>query len=1036
MQSSELLANLNEAQREAVTSIFGPVLVIAGPGTGKTQVLAARIAYILQHPDVQVAPGQILCLTFTESGVQAMRQRLVRMVGQQAAYRVQIHTFHSFCNKIIQDYPDKFPRFSANPRQITDIEKLKLIKSILQDLDSDKSWQLRPAGSSKDMYANKILSAIQLLKREGVDPETLRSFTQQEINLLESSPKLNKKGEPTRDYLQSLKQQTRNLELVEIYKDYQQATESQNLYDYEDMILQVVDQLGQDEELAYEILEKYQFILIDEYQDTNGAQNKILQILGKLDPESEPNIFAVGDDDQAIYRFQGANVENILFFKKEFPTAKLIVLTQNYRSVQPILDLAAGSIQHNTQRLSAIYQELDKHLIAALEYTDTIKPTVIGFKHSDEEIAWVIQKIQDLQKAGESLNDIAIIYRNHSDAVLLRQVLEKIGIPHRLAAGSNLLDEPIVMNILQLLNVVAYNELSRDHDLAQLLLLDFVQKQFALNPNDVFTFLTTARDQSKFGHPAYPIKTYVELALALDTENGVRKFVETVINWQQNFANMPLSEALVTVLIESGLMNKVSMQSNQPQNLEALNTFVRFVRDLTLANAGISLESFLADLRVYREEDIKISFNAPSTQDQAVNLLTAHAAKGLEFKHVFIIKLVEKHWSNKAERNLFKWPANLLGSGSEESFSVEEERRLFFVAITRAKQNLFLTYATVYQDANGETEKQPSVFVSEVGEERIQQTLYEESNGEIKSFWQQMLRPKLKVEMQNNEAEQVYLKNLLTDFRLSASSLNTYLQCPLKFKYDCLLKIPSTPSPEIALGNALHKALEQQFKMLIKGGNVDLEQTQQDFVHALQQQLLTRHDYDLTLTEGKQILENYFAQYAAEMRAPAAVEYNFGHHHIELELPGQEPILLTGKIDKLEWIDQKQNTVRLIDYKTMRPKSENAIKGLTKGTDKSIWWQIVFYSVMAGLDDQFKPAGKFDKYRIEQICIDFLRADSTTGQLRQVEMQVTQEDEQELIQIIADTMKAIRNLDFNGTDEHPLCGECEYCKLASSSASA
>jgi len=1070
VEINEILANLNPAQRQAVETIYGPVLVIAGPGTGKTQVLAARIANILQNPDVQATPAQILCLTFTESGVGAMRERLASLIGD-AAYKVQIHTFHSFCNKIIQDYPDKFPRFNGSPKQASQLAQLKILKQILEELDPAQKWQLRPANSRKDMYAKDILKAIQFLKREDILPAKLILGADEILKDLQVNPKLyvkgERKGQIHDDQLRAENAQRKNLELAHIYELYDQECRRQNLYDYDDMILEVVDRLHKDDQLAYEILEKLQFILVDEYQDTNGAQNKILEILGQLDPEQQPNIFAVGDDDQAIYSFQGANVENILFFQQKFPQTKTIVLTENYRSTQPILDLAMDSIGHNSQRLAAMSSAINKNLHAVggqglvsrgqslgldsqhfassgqnfssdaqnSAHSDqdlATKPQIFNFAHSDDELAWIVQQIQSLQAAGENLADIAIMYRTHADVKLLTHVLDKLGIANKLASPSNLLDEQVVLVIRQLLQVVAYTDLSRDNLLMQLLLRDFIQSAFSLSKTAVFSFLTKYHDQQKFGNPAYPIKTLMNLALELEPENGVHIFVEKLIEWQANFFNMPITEALIIMLDQTGLLRDVYGKAEKPDQIEAVNAFVKFVRDLNLSNVALTLTELLADIQLYVEEELTVPFRQPNLMQDAVNLLTVHAAKGLEYKYVFVIKLVDKHWNDRRSSDVFKnWPPQLFTAAAAENQN-EEERRLFFVAVTRAKTQLYLSYAEAYQGEQSESVKKQGLFLVELSADVITRVDGSQITAEKKDFWQQLLRPKTVVIEQLEELEMAYLSGLLKDFKLSASALNEYLECPLKFKFNRLLKVPYISSPEITLGNALHKALELQAKQLMAGGQPDLKFAQVAFTASLQQELIARTDYELIHPEGLELLNQYYQKYAAVMTAPAGVEYDFGRHQIFLNLPDQEPIRLTGKIDKLEWIDKDRSAIRVIDYKASKPKSENEIKGETKNSTGNIWTQLVFYSLMAKLDDQFKPVNKLTKYQIEAMQVDFLKPEK--GQLIRRDLVVTNEDEQELTTVITAVVGGIRRFDFNGSAEYPLCGKCEYCKRLGSIA--
>ncbi|MBE0574131.1 ATP-dependent helicase, partial [Candidatus Dojkabacteria bacterium] len=336
---SEIL-KLNPSQQEAVNAIEGPVLVVAGPGTGKTQVLSFRIANILSTTDA--AANNILCLTFTESGVAAMRKRLLKLIGKEALY-VRIHTFHSFCNEVILSHPENFS-FAKELTQLDDLNRIKIIRLILDELSSEQELTIVPF-YDKYTYQKNILDNIQALKREGVSAETLENICKETIADLEANPDINSRtGKPKKDYTDKLKLYKKNLELAMVYKKYSEVLLEKGFYDYEDMILFVIDKFKKDDELLAEYQEQFLYILVDEYQDTNGSQNELLKLFAF---DKSPNIFAVGDDDQAIYRFQGANVENLLFFEKQFENVTTISLTTNYRSSQHILDLSSSLIDNN-----------------------------------------------------------------------------------------------------------------------------------------------------------------------------------------------------------------------------------------------------------------------------------------------------------------------------------------------------------------------------------------------------------------------------------------------------------------------------------------------------------------------------------------------------------------------------------------------------------------------------------------------------------------------------------------------------------------
>ncbi|MEO6728814.1 MAG: ATP-dependent helicase, partial [Candidatus Dojkabacteria bacterium] len=484
---NHFLEKLNPEQKKAVQTVEGPVLVVAGPGTGKTQVLSLRIANILQ--ETQANPSNILCLTFTESGVTAMRRRLLDMIGNDAYY-VRIHTFHSFCNEIIQSFPEEF-MFSKELTQLDDLTRLKLLREsidVVEDEVGKSEFKLIPF-RDKYAYIRAINSSIQTLKRESVSPEKLEGNAKKVIEDLEANPNINNKtGKPTGKWDNARKSAQKNLELSRIYKKYASLLNEKGFYDYEDMILFVLDKFENNQEILSTYQEKYLYIVVDEYQDTNGAQNEILKYLGNFD--SSPNIFAVGDDDQAIYRFQGANVENLLFFAKQFEGVQTIPIVENYRSSQNILDLASSVINHNQARLVNYMPFLEKNLKAGLDIPNR-KAEIYEFNTSDGEIAFIVDKIKQLESEGTNLNEVAVIYRNHSNAVDLIEAMVKAEIPIQVTAGKNSIENKAVEMFIDFLKTIEYTDKDRDFLLFKVLFFDFLR----FDRLDIFKITRIAGDE-------------------------------------------------------------------------------------------------------------------------------------------------------------------------------------------------------------------------------------------------------------------------------------------------------------------------------------------------------------------------------------------------------------------------------------------------------------------------------------------------------------------------------------------------------------
>ena len=374
--------NLNQAQKQAVDTIEGPVMVIAGPGTGKTQILGARIGKILLETDT--APENILCLTYTDAGAIAMRKRLVSFIGT-SAYKVNISTFHSFCNDIIQDNLSLFDKTSLDP--ISELEKIELLKKLIDGFEKNNPLK-RYRG---DVYfeMSNLAKLFSAMKKEG----WTSSYLIEKINTYIQEIPFREEFIYKRKYKQfeagSLKQGLVDIEMEKMEKlkaavasfdVYQSLMKSHNRYDFDDMINWVLNAFNENKNLLAQYQERYLYILVDEFQDTSGTQNALIKLL--VNYWEQPNLFVVGDDDQSIFRFQGANVENMLHFQKDYvQDVLMIVLENNYRSTQPILDASTIIINNNQERLVNKIEGLEKKLIASNPrlQDNTTTPSIVSY---------------------------------------------------------------------------------------------------------------------------------------------------------------------------------------------------------------------------------------------------------------------------------------------------------------------------------------------------------------------------------------------------------------------------------------------------------------------------------------------------------------------------------------------------------------------------------------------------------------------------------------------------------------------------------
>lgn len=1013
---------LNENQKKAVDTIQGPVMVVAGPGTGKTQILSLRIANILSKTDAKAS--NILCLSFTEAGVKAMRERLRKFIGKES-YDVAIHTFHSFANEIILTFPEKFA-FSKELKQLDDLNRIKILKKIIDDLSLDeRKYKLIPF---HDKYARikDITSSIQNLKKENITPQNLIEKNNELKKLHEENPeyyrgKLKKAWEKKGEKFLLID------EFAKLYELYQGALFENGFYDYEDMIMFVTEKLSVDDELLAYYQEKYQYIHVDEYQDTNGSQNKILSLLTSFD--TSPNIFVVGDDDQAIYRFQGANLENILHFANNFANIEVIPITTNYRSNQNILDLADSLIENNSTRLTNIKSDLNKKLRSVNNRKDELSE-VWQFNNADEENIFIAKEIEKLNREGTKFSDIAVLVRKNSHLSDISETLTKFGIPVKIETSKNIFEIEIIKQIVNLLKVIHFYGTSYldKKEMSALVYNVMLYEFFKLEIVDVY----------KLANYAYKYKkSLLEVLIDLsdDIKNEINpnqsliEFSRKIKKWHILEKNIDFPRFVEHLLSECNIVESldesVKEYSKTFDNLLSLNSFIDFIRKQFEINNDLNLHKFLEDLNLIKENGIKISLSHSSVNKEGVNLITAHSSKGLEFEYVFIAKATSDNWGTN-KRNTDIVPKEYLNSYNSEiseslkDISIEDERRLFFVAITRAKSKVYFTYANEYLNFGVISLASASMFINELNENLLEKkgTTGDYKNGlNYKSEdYIKKLRPisVSVIELQ----ERLFLLSEIEKFRLSASSLNQYLRSPLEFKLSWLVKIPRSKTKHECMGTAIHFAMEQLNRNYSNKNEeklLSLDAFLNYYEESLVKNFFGDDEFERTLFEGKGILTKYYNEVvlAGGIAKSLEVEYNFKPQSVVLDNGQNDAISLEGRIDKIEKFGEGLCDVRIVDYKTGSFKTRNEILGDTKYSNGDEYRQLTFYKLLSELDQYFRPERSFSKpkYIVKDCVIEFVRP-KPSGKFERYSFDISESDVADLKNLILEVMKRIRNLEF------------------------
>jgi DNA helicase-2/ATP-dependent DNA helicase PcrA len=982
----EMYKSLNPAQKEAVDAIEGPVMVIAGPGTGKTQILTLRIANILRLTDTPA--DAILALTFTESGVNAMRRRLLDIIGSEA-YRVRIYTFHSFCGDLIRLFPEEYPTIIGS-ELITDIDKLSILKDLIL---ATELVRLKPFGDNFH-FVNDIRSAISELKRENLNPDELsrrigdqrRAFSQIDDLYYDSGPH---KGKMRGKYVELEKDIEKNEDLAQLYEGYQRILREKRLYDYDDMIMETVAALERDEDFCRQVQEQYLYLLADEHQDANESQNRILELVSSF--HADPNLFIVGDEKQAIFRFQGASLENFLYFKRKFPSARLISLEHNYRSTQAILDSAHSLIESG----KAADPELRKKLQSLRG--EGVPIEIRSFTTDPMERAFIARDAKAKIKQGILAEEIAVLYRTNRDAAPIAAAFEREGVSYVIESDQNVLSDLHIQKLLALLRAV--DTFGDDATLAPLLYLDL----FNIRPLEQYKLLGYAGKERKNLYDV--IRNADALAAAdIDEPKAFLELYRRLEAWCTLCRNGPLLDCLERVIEESGLLASVLDDEHAQDKLEKLNTFFADATSLVESHRDLSLREFLTYVALLEEHNLMVRKHAGGIRKGAVRLMTAHKAKGLEFDWVYIAGAREGHWGNRRSRNAFA-----LTFARGEIDEQDDERRLFYVALTRARLGAAISYGR--EGATGR-EQAPSAFIREIDERFVRMIDTDEFESLISPEY--FVTPRKEHPQPLHEKE--YLRSLFLEQGLSVTALNNYLECPWKFFFNSLLRVPQAKNKHAQFGTAIHDAFWDYFHRLRHGEKLAKDALLAAFKRSLSRQLLTRHDHAEMLEKGELALSGYYDMYHTEWTSSVSPELS-ATVHIPVSISGVKSLKLRGKIDRVEYDDAHRATVT--DYKTGTPKSRNALEGKTKNERGDYKRQLVFYRVLL---DRYENG----KYRMEKGIIDFVEPDSR-GKYHREAFAITDTETTELISTIEKVAEAIYNLSF--WNERCETRDCDWCAL-------
>ncbi len=1064
MEFEEKYSKLNPAQKQAVDQIDGPVMVIAGPGTGKTELLSIRVANILKKTDT--LPQNILCLTFTESGASSMRKRLTEIIGQDA-YRVTISTFHSFCVDIINQNSQYF--FNNAIFSPTDeLTCYEIINNILTEVSFDNPLKTQQDGEYTQI--KKILTAISQIKNGGLSCEELSAILDQNDNYLSKCEpiiqnffvsKINKltinlakkaveqiraiklsgpipgivplpaiiadslenavnaagekdtkpitawknlwlKKDNNKQFIfKSKERQVRLRALNEIYNKYIDAMRSKKLFDYDDMILQVVQKIEQFDDLRYSLQEQYQYILVDEFQDTNMAQMRILyNLTNNPAQENKPNILIVGDDDQAIYSFQGADVSNIIDFRNNFQSTKVITLTENYRSGDDILQNSRDVITQGQNRLEKVFSDINKQLHAAKVNQSDVSLVEIDSIISERQ--YVAKSIRRQIDSGTDPTQIAVIAREHKEIYAILPHLYKEGILVNYERKDNVLEQEIIKIIEDISSLLLMIQSGSQDDVNGLMPNILAHPAWGIEPVELWRLSVQAYDN------------HLRWLEMMSTSDKFSNLANWIIGCAKATVNTPLEQILDIIIGKSNLDNsdfispiyeyyfsEEKLKDNPEQYLillESLRSIREKIRDYHQDQTP-TLQTFVEYINLNRKAGNRIETTRKSAHyDDAINVMTAHKSKGLEFDSVYIINAVDSNWNkNNGGNGAIIFPENLPLAPAGDSD--DEKLRLFYVAMTRARFNLIISFSKI--NSNGkETELVRFLSNQKIKPQTVD--IHEDIDQAIENsetVWYERLTNPISPTMKN------LLQDKLDNYKLSPTHLNNFIDVtrggPQMFMLNNLLNFPSAKSPSADYGTSIHHALQQAHNYLISTNKrMPIDQVIESFVNDLSKQHLSKSDEEHFRQKGINSLTIFLKDNYDIMQPDQMTEFSFANQHSVID-----DVRLTGKLDIID-INKTDKTVTVVDYKTGNaPEDESGNTDYEKIKIHKYKQQLMFYKLL------IESSRDYHEYTVKKGIIQFVEP-TKSGKIAQIETDFSSEDIEKFKKLVSAVWSHIIDLNF------------------------
>lgn len=959
---SKILDGLNDAQKKAVVHEKGPLLIIAGAGTGKTTVITRRIAYLIEQKVAK--PSEILALTFTEKAAAEMEER-VDMLVPYGFTDMWISTFHAFGDRLLRDFSLDLG-LPANFKVLTATEQAIFMRQNIYAFDLQ---YFRPIADPLG-HISALLKHFSRLKDELISPEMYLEYAQK------CNDDTVKQSDDERI------ESERTLELANAYQRYQDLMLQAGNLDFGDQIYLTFKLLKENKKVLKEIQDRFKFILVDEFQDTNFAQNELVKILASRDQ----NITVVGDDDQSIYRFRGASISNILDFTSTYAKATEIVLNNNYRSTQEILDASYKLIQHNNPDRLEIQNKIDKRLVSNKR---GLSPELLFCDSLSCEADTVIEKIKELkEKNGFKNNDFALLVRANSHAEPFVQSLNMAGIPYIFSGTSGLFAQSEIKMLVAFLKSLVYTDDSLA--LYQLATSDL----YNISHEALAEYYTQAKRTNRSLLTVLD-RTEEEAFLdEADDDNNLK--LRDLINDIKTYSekkNEPCGEVLYEYLKEKKYLRNL-VENASVENELKIHNIAKFFDRISQFNHSSDergVHAFLNNLELILSVGDEVISSDIDPDIDAINILTAHASKGLEWPVVFVVNCVSDRFPGRNKRDPINIPQELIKERLPEGdFHLQEERRLFYVAATRAKQYLYLTSG---EDYGGKRAKKLSQFVMELLDQP------EASKLKHKLSPMEKIARFEKLEVKHKKLPNKFTADIL---HLSRQQIDDYYSCPMKFYFAHVVKIPLLENHFLMYGTAIHAALDHYFTRKINGEVPTLQQLIADYSQAFYSAgFITREQEDLRHKQGILTLTRFFDEDQKNPTIPSKVEEVFEFCENKVKIRG-----------RYDLISGAGETAEIKDFKTSAVKTQKDANDRIKKSTQMMIYALAWY-------EKYKVIPKTSLFFIESSL-----KGETTFSLNDLE---------KTKQMIFEVAEGIRKADLKAKPEARNCQLCPYNDICPSS---